>query len=169
MKSNVKVPVLIILFICFIGVTANAAPVRKYSTKPTEGIESPYADYGFAYNSGITNNLSTDSVLQYGEISSYTCSIYKVSSGYIKGYGKTVATTMVDEIGYTLYFQMWNGYSWINIDSTSNTGYNTTNVQDYHYRTVQPNKYYRVKAVHYVLDNGIKNTTESTSTYIFVD
>lgn len=169
MKNYLKIPAFLILFISIIVVAANATPTRKYSVKPTEGVESPYADYGSAYNSNVSNNLSTNAVTQYGEISSYACSINKVSSGYVKGYGKTVATMLVDEIGYILYFQMWDGYNWINIDSISNVGYNTTNMQDYHFKTVQPNKYYRVKVEHYVLDNGIKDTAESTSTYIFVD
>jgi hypothetical protein len=167
MKKYVIISILMILFISIIGGTVQASPIRTYSEKPTEGIESSYADFGYSYNGEKNNNLSA--IAQYGGILSYACEIYNVSSGYVKGFGKTNATMLVDEIGYTIYFQMWDGYQWANVDSITNIGYNTTNIQDYHFKTVSPNKYYRVNTEHYVIDSGIEDTTTSTSSYILVN
>lgn len=169
MKKHFKISVLIILFVSILGIKAEASSYPKCSIKPTEGVESSYSDYGYSYETKTNSGLTTNAITQNGAISSYASEIYKVSSGYVKGYGKTVATMLVDEIGYTIYFQMWDGYNWINVSSVHNSGMNTTYIQDYHFKVVTPNRYYRVNVEHYVIDNGIKDVTISTSSYIFVN
>lgn len=58
MKKHIKIFVLIILFVSILGIKAEASSNPKYSIKPTEGVESPYSDYGYSYETKINSDLT---------------------------------------------------------------------------------------------------------------
>ncbi len=142
-----------------------------YSEKPTIGIQSKKPNVGEGFVA--PDSLPTPNLFQLesttGELQGGSCSIRKTSSTSVEGYGKTVATAKVDKLGYTLYFQVWSGSEWVNIDNVKNSANNAQVIFEYHNENVITGKYYRVKVKHFVTDDGQTTTATSYSDYILVD
>ena len=165
--------ILLTVFVMMITCTSTYAAERTgYSTKPTEGRESPYTNYGSDFHivipGTITEATNSSSTTSQGIITTYGTKIVQQSSGYIYGYCTCNANQIVTQIGYSIYFQMWDGYKWVNIDSAASYRNNIVFIEGYHFKYVTPNQYYRVMTNFYVIDNGMENTQTATSDYILV-
>lgn len=165
---------MIVMLIFFTAATAGFAQASTYSVKPTNGIEADNPGLGTGYAvpamQGSKSSFSSLSASgTYGSFQYGSCSLEWVSSGYVKGYGSTVSTMASGEVGYTLYFQMWDGYTWNDITSVKEAGYYVIDVSDFHFKTVITGKYYRVRVEHYVIDAGVKTTGTSYSSYVYVN
>ncbi|WP_027624909.1 hypothetical protein [Clostridium lundense] len=99
----------------------------------------------------------------------WDCYISKIKSGYIKGSSRTSSAVVADEIGCTIYFQMYDGSRWKTVGSKSYTNYNTDSIRKSCSIAVNSGKEYRVVVDHYAVFNGHKETVTSTSSSIYVD
>lgn len=102
-------------------------------------------------------------------LDSWDCDISKIKSGYIKGSSSTSSAVVADEIGCTIYFQMYDNGRWKTISSKSYKDYNTNFIEKICRLTVNKGKEYRVVVNHYAVFNGHKETVTSTSSSIYVD
>ncbi|MGQ7889259.1 DUF6147 family protein [Paenibacillus sp. WC2504] len=93
-----------------------------------------------------------------------------------KGNGSTVisgqssSTQYVDEIGVRLVLQRWNGSTWNDIvifgDAINKNDYTVYGAQSIN---VQTDYYYRVKTVHWVTTNGVKEQGERYSNSVLIN
>lgn len=145
------------------------SPHPGYSEVPTTGTPSPYEDFG---KSTIQSKFPE---LNYSPLSSSPyfikteSEIYKLSSASIKGKVYTSANRIVDRVGYYLYFQMWDGYSWKTIGTVSKYYNDNISISLYHTMLVSKGHYYRVKARHYITQNSSNYYKTSTSDYIYLN
>jgi hypothetical protein len=147
---------------------------RKFSAKPTTGVESPISNTGTGYVKGtapIVNQV--EGMFQAASSSAYIysgeCSISQISSGYVRCYAESIASLVVDKLGYNASLQKWDGYDWTTIAIFNNEGYNIPVINGYHYKSVTPNFDYRVEVCHYLTDGGVSDYEVSTSNYIYVN
>lgn len=115
--------------------------------------------------SNIRINRSTSSE----NLDSWECAISKIKSGYIQGISKTSSFVTADEIGCTIYFQMYDSGKWSTINSKSYKAYNKNSITKACNVAVNKGKKYRVVVNHYVVYNGHKETASSTSSSIYID
>lgn len=103
------------------------------------------------------------------KLDSWDCDISKIKSGYIKGSSSTSSVVIADEMGCTIFFQMYNNGKWTTIKSSSFKEYDTDYIKKNCNITVNKGKKYRVIVDHYAIYNGHKETARSTSSIIYVD
>ena len=172
MKKNLALIFLLAFLFVLLQTTvlASSNTARKYSEKPTEGTESKYLSYSKAYHYSTpddTQNLF--STAAYGSLSSWGCSITISSSGFVSAWGESKANTIVDKIGYTLYFQQWDGYNWVDISSVSPYKLNDSAISNNHSKSVTLNNYYRVTTRNYSILGNYQDNQSATSDYILVN
>lgn len=81
----------------------------------------------------------------------------------------TSATQVVDSIGITVYVQKWNGSAWENFGSGNTYGGNNTSYySDSVVKSVTPGYYYRVRSIHWVIENGIYEEGEKFTASVLV-
>lgn len=170
MKKFLSLFLIALLFIGLIRIPAMAevkSQTQKYSEVPTIGTKSKDKDKATGSVRDQDSNIVTtlDTVLiQFGE-----CSISNNNDGTVYAYGKTLSGYIIEEIGYTIYLQVWNGYSWTNVYSKKVSKYNTTMASQYDKVSVQKGKYYRVSVDHYAVDYSSSDSCTSTSDYVYVN
>jgi hypothetical protein len=176
MKKLISTIMLTILMLTSISLPAKASEslyAQKYSEIPTTGVKSKDNNIGTGSisTSNQTNSLySSMTVIQDTPLITYgECSITNGYDGTIRGYGRTITSNIVQQIGYTLYLQTWNGYTWTDIYSTTVSRYNTATASQINSISVQRGKYYRVKVDHYAVDYGTSDSRTSISDYIYVN
>ena len=127
---------------------------KDYSEIPTTGKAAIDLKNG---KMDINESLffTTPGIKAAGKILKVNNGIYQVSKGLISGYGETTATAIVEEIGYYIEFQEWNGYDWIGVEVRSNIKSNDISVYNWHNKSVQAEKYYRVKVSHFVKEIAV--------------
>jgi hypothetical protein len=117
-----------------------------FSTSPIQplGIFNPSHLYLFNGNSTIT-----------------------ASTGSLSISGDTSATQVVDSIGITFYVQKWNGSSWEAVGSGSaKSGSNASYYTNAISKSVTAGYYYRVRTIHWVIENGVYEEGEKFSSSI---
>lgn len=157
----------VLLFLMVFVPVSSMGAVNGFSEIPLVGTPSPYEDYGFGFYVPDYDGIAVftgPGIVEIGQ-----CEIHRDLPNRIRGYAKTIASKMVDEVGYTLHFQMWNGVNWINIESVSNRDYNFSEVEGFHFKTVERYRYYRLMVEHYVVDKGITDHGISYSNFIYLD
>jgi len=83
-------------------------------------------------------------------------STISASKGTVSASGWTSATVTADSIGVIYYFQKYNGSSWENVGSASTTGGNNlTTYSSSASKAVTAGYYYRVRTIHWVIENGV--------------
>ena len=141
---------------------------KEYSEKPTEGIESPFPNYGPGYfildpssKGGIS--LDSDSIVIIGDT-------YITQTGHneISGYAKTIVSQIVDTVGYIMEFQIWDGYEWITYNAVRKERNNDISVNGFHYIEAESGYYYRLKIIFYYRHNGVFDSLTGYSHYIKV-
>jgi hypothetical protein len=158
---------LIILLSSFSGLSVFSADL--YSEIPTEGTMSKDPSRGTGMLLLQSAQQAKGAKSDYGEFFMGFCAINDVGCGEVELFGQTIATQTSEEVGYTLYLQKWNGASWTSIDDVDNIDYDVISVEDYHYRSRNTGYYYRVKAVHFVNDQGVETKATHYSNYIFIE
>jgi len=96
-------------------------------------------------------------------LDSGTCSI-TAKTGSVVASAHTSANREVDSIGVTIYVQKWNGSSWENDGAGHTFGGNDTGFYSNAVsKTVTPGYYYRTRAIHWVIENGVYEQGENVS------
>jgi hypothetical protein len=141
---------------------------KEYSEKPTEGIESPFPDYGSGYF--ILEHSSKDGVSLNSDVIVISGDTYitQTSHNEISGYAKTVVSEVVDTVGYIMKFQIWDGYDWITYAEATKERNNYISVHGFHYKEAESGYYYRLKVIFYYRHNGVFDSLTGYSHYIKV-
>ena len=174
MKKVLCLLLVTLIFVCCFTTPAMAKSdetlekKKEYSEKPTEGIESPFPNYGPGYlilepSSKGSLSLDSDSIVIIGDT-------YITQTGHneISGYAKTIVTQVVDTVGYIMKFQIWDGYEWITYDAASKERNNYISVNGFHYTEAESGYYYRLKVIFYYRHNGVFDSITGYSHYIKV-
>ena len=174
MKKVLCLLLVTLIFVCCFTTPAMAKSdetlekKKEYSEKPTEGIESPFPNYGPGYlilepSSKGSLSLDSDSIMIIGDT-------YITQTGHneISGYAKTIVTQVVDTVGYIMKFQIWDGYEWITYDAASKERNNYISVNGFHYTEAESGYYYRLKVIFYYRHNGVFDSITGYSHYIKV-
>ena len=162
MKRCFKTIVFVFLLALSLSQVAFAQGLIK-PPKPTEGVESSDPNQGSSWD---IEGMSINSM---GLISGYGCTIdNKGSSLFLTG--TTTARYIADRVSLTLYLQKWDGAKWVDIRSFVYNKNNTKSITDGDYvYSYERGKYYRTRAVHYVINGLETDTRASVSSYIYVD
>jgi hypothetical protein len=89
------------------------------------------------------------------------------STGTLSISGDTFATQVVDSIGITFYVQKWNGSSWEAVGSaTTKSGTNASYYTNSISKSVTAGYYYRVRTIHWVIENGVYEEGEKFSSSV---
>jgi hypothetical protein len=158
---------LIILLSLASGLSVFSADL--YSKIPTEGTMSKDPSRGAGMLLLQKPQQVKGAKSDYGEILVAFCAIDNVGNGEVELFGQTIATKTSEEVGYDLYLQKWTGTSWTIVDDADKIDYDVISVQDHHYRSRDGGYYYRIKAVHFVNDQGFENEATHYSDYIFIE
>lgn len=90
-------------------------------------------------------------------------------TGSVVASANTSANREVDSIGITIYVQKWNGTSWENFGAGNTLGGNdTAYYSNAVSKTVTPGYYYRTRAIHWVIENGVYEEGENVSGSVLV-
>ncbi len=101
-------------------------------------------------------------------LDSGSCSI-TAKTGSVVAAANTSANQNVDSIGVTIYVQKWDGSSWGNFGSGSTLGGNNTGFYSNAVSiAVTPGYYYRTRAIHWVIENGVYEQGENVSGSVLV-
>ncbi|WP_129723613.1 hypothetical protein [Xylanivirga thermophila] len=171
-KSIISITLMFSLMFCFQLTALADGETATYSTIPTEGIPSPYPDFGQDYHyrevpPNRNNSLSGTTAKEPGYLGVWGCEIGKSSSTRLKGYGESVASNYVDIVGFTLTFQKWENGRWANLKTFEYERFNYMKADNYFFLDAKPGYYYRTTSVNYVKDMGISDYKSAVSNYIF--
>ena len=124
---------------------------------------------GASATSSSNNNDEDAGVLTTRYLTRGGCNIYKVGSNTLKLTGFTEANQIVDEISVTLYLQRLEESTWKDVaGGYRRTVYDTIDVTHAVNVIAAPGYYYRTRAVHQVIHNGIVETKQSTSASLYL-
>lgn len=119
-----------------------------------------------------TSSFNTDAdvgILTTRYLTTGGCNIYKVGSNTVKLTGFTEANQIVDEISVTLYLQRLEGSTWKDVSGGyRRTAYDSIDVTHAANVIAAPGYYYRTRAVHQVIHNGVVETKQSTSASLYL-
>lgn len=164
MNKSFKTVFCALLLILFFNQVTYAKNEKVEPSKPSEGIESLYE------NSGSSDNVETESrtSIQSALLTDWSCKISNNQNMSLYLSGKQNANIFVDEMRLTLYLQRWDGQKWVDISSWTFYDYNTTSLAEDASSSFQSGNYYRTRAVHYAKYGSQTDTTQSTSSYIYI-
>lgn len=144
----------------------SAAGKKDQPVPPTEGTPSKTPKKGLS-SSTNTNNLQTQSTMY---LKSWESSISSLSGNIVRVGGFTESYSSVDTIAVQLFLQYWDGEKWVdevNVGEFKNS--NTTYVDGSDRFTVSSGFYYRVRGVHYIINDGLTERVNSYTSFIYVN
>jgi hypothetical protein len=122
----------------------------------------------------FSTTMSGDNTIEYAASSispdflSVQCALNDSGNKYLRAYASTTAYGTVQQVGFTIYFQTWDGRQWVDIDHVSSNAYKSSHISDYYFKAVTSGRYYRIYVQHFIVNNNQVNFAYTTSTTVFI-